>query len=119
MSDYASASDLPGHAERGMSAPPEVVFNTATDPARAGWLPEPLRQGQRPQLTTETLCARWDSESGEVTWMAQLQVRPIDAGGAQVRLDLAVDPPEPRLDELASESLDGLARQVADNLTAG
>ena len=36
---------MAAHAERGMSAPPEVVFNTAIDPDRAAaWLPEPLRQ---------------------------------------------------------------------------
>ena len=110
---------MTGHAERGMSVPPEVVFNTATDPARAGWLPEPLRQGQRPELTVETLCARWDTGAGATTWMAQLQVRAIDAGGARVRLELAVDPPEPHLDELADKSLDSLARAVTDNLTAG
>ena len=35
---------MAARAVRGMSAPPEVVFNTATDPARASaWLPEPLR----------------------------------------------------------------------------
>ncbi len=36
-------------AERGISAPPEVVFNTAIDPNRmSAWLPEPLRADGRP-----------------------------------------------------------------------
>ncbi|MGW0431040.1 hypothetical protein ACWDV4_00615 [Micromonospora sp. NPDC003197] len=102
-----------------MSEPPEVVFNTATDPARSGWLPEPLRQGQRPDIAAETLSARWDGGSGAATWMAHLQIGAIDAGGAQVRFDLAVEPPGPRLDELADASLESLAREVADNLNAG
>ncbi|MFD1321918.1 hypothetical protein [Micromonospora sonneratiae] len=104
-----------------MSAPPEVVFNTATDPARSSWLPEPLRRkanGRSPSLAEEALWARWDcgEESG---WMAQLQVRPIEAGGARVRLELVADPPEDRLDDLANDSLASLARAVVDNLNAG
>lgn len=110
-----------------MSAPPEVVFDTAVDPDRlSGWLPEPLRRGggsrpdrpARPTTTTETLRARWESD-GRGGWSADLQVEPAGAGATTVRLDLAADEPDQRLAELADASLAGLARQVADNLTAG
>jgi len=108
-------------AERGMSAPPEVVFNTAIDPCRtAYWLPEPLRvnQDSPPEVTVRDLRARWH-RAGAPTWSAQLEVAPTDAGGASVRLELSADPPQRRLREIADESLAGLARAVADNLTAG
>ncbi len=106
------------HAERGMSAPPEVVFNTVIDPDRAAaWLPEPLRQdgGRRPELVSETgMCARWCSDSAP-GWSAEIRVEAADAGGAQVRLDLA----GADADGLAEKTLANLAREVADNLTAG
>ncbi|WP_329111470.1 hypothetical protein OG792_27645 [Micromonospora sp. NBC_01699] len=108
------------HAERGMSAPPEVVFNTATDPDRVdAWLPAPLRRdGGTPAGITDPLGAHWRT-SGSPTWSARLQVRPGDAGGASVRLELAADPQDRGLDRLADESLVNLAREVADNLTPG
>ena len=109
---------MAAHAERGMSAPPEVVFNTATDPVRAAsWLPEPLRQdgAARPEVAhADELRARWASNSAP-GWSAEIQVRPADAGGARVRLDLAGGDG----DGLADETLANLAREVADNLTAG
>ncbi|MEV0806172.1 hypothetical protein [Micromonospora sp. NPDC050200] len=104
------------HAERGMSAPPEVVFNTATDPDRASaWLPEPLRQdgGERPQASAEQLRARWSSGSAP-GWSAEIRVEAADAGGSRVRLDLTGGD-----NGLADETLANLAREVADNLTAG
>lgn len=113
---------MAGRAERGMSAPPEVVFNTAIDPNRySGWLPEPLRgkDGARPVTATkEGLRARWEAD-GRPGWSAQLRVEAAGAGGATVCLDLAADEPDQHLAELADASLAGLARQVADNLTAG
>ncbi|AVT38727.1 hypothetical protein [Plantactinospora sp. BB1] len=110
-----------GRAERGMSAPPEVVFSTATDPDRvSAWLPAPLREdgGPRPELSTADLRARWRS-AGSPDWSARLQVSPVDAGGATVRLELEGEPSEQRLHEIADESLAGLAREVDDNLTPG
>ncbi|MEO3820498.1 hypothetical protein [Plantactinospora sp. B24E8] len=104
-----------------MSAPPEVVFSTATDPDRvSAWLPEPLRGdgGQGPEVETADLRVRWRTTAGP-SWTAQLEVAPVDAGGASVRLALDADPPERRLREIADESLASLAREVADNLTAG
>lgn len=110
------------HVERGMSAPPEVVFSTATDPDRASaWLPEPLRTDgdQRPEVTPERLRARWSSAS-HPGWSAEIQVEPADAGGARVRLDLAGDSDGRTVDDdLADQTLTNLAREVADNLTAG
>lgn len=109
---------MAAHAERGMSAPPEVVFNTAIDPDRAAaWLPEPLRQdgNRRPEvISAEQMHARWGSDSAP-DWSAELQVEPADAGGARVRLDLAGGD----VDGLADQTLASLAREVADNLTAG
>ncbi|WP_328343600.1 hypothetical protein [Micromonospora sp. NBC_00421] len=101
-------------AERGMSAPPEVVFSTATDPDRTdAWLPGTLR-ADGPAPTTRSdheLRARWDGPDGA----AELQVAPADAGGARVRLEL----PAGSADGLADESLVNLEREVAENLTAG
>ncbi|SCG51810.1 SRPBCC family protein [Micromonospora coxensis] len=108
---------MDARAERGMSAPPEVVFSTATDPDRvSAWLPEPLRVdgGERPQTSAEQLRARWSSGSAP-GWSAEIQVEPADAGGSRVRLDLSGD----GADGLADETLANLAREVADNLTAG
>ncbi|MGN9777901.1 hypothetical protein ACTMS0_19375 [Micromonospora sp. H33] len=102
--------------ERGMSAPPEVVFNTATDPDRASaWLPEPLRADGTlaEHVSEEELSARWRA-AGD--WTAELRVDPADAGGARTRLDLTGGDDA---DRLADEALASLAREVADNLQAG
>ncbi|GLI00090.1 hypothetical protein Pa4123_53660 [Phytohabitans aurantiacus] len=93
-------------AERGMSAPPEVVFNTATDPARSGWLPGELR-ATPPEVDLDRLRARWHDR-------AQLTVHPNPAGGARVELQVDGAPSEE-----ADRALDDLARAVDDNLTAG
>ncbi len=103
------------HAERGMSAPPEVVFNTAIDPDRAAaWLPEPLLSAFRNGDTAQ-LRARWDAP--DTDWAAELTVQPVDAGGARLRLDLAGGGQE--AGRLAEEALTNLVRAVADNLQAG
>ncbi|MGK5742412.1 hypothetical protein [Micromonospora sp. URMC 103] len=108
------------HAERGMSAPPEVVFNTATDPDRASaWLPAPLRSdgAPTPEIRGEELCARWRAPSpAELT--AEIRVDPENAGGARIRFDLAGETGSQDADRLAAEALDSLAREVADNLQA-
>ena len=111
---------LPAYAERGMDAPPEVVFNTATDPARAAWLPAPLRRDsvRTPNLASAELHAQWSTGSAPA-WSARLQVRAVDSGGATARLDLEADTAEHRLSEIADESLANLAREVDDNLTPG
>ncbi|MBO4205510.1 hypothetical protein [Micromonospora echinofusca] len=109
------------HAERGMSAPPEVVFNTATDPDRAAaWLPPTLRaDGQcRPERSDGEMRAVWTS-SAAPDWSAELVVHPENAGGSRVRLALDAGPERRHLDGLADETLDSLAREVAENLTAG
>lgn len=112
---------MPAHAERGMSAPPEVVFGTATDPDRvSAWLPEPLRQDgdQRSEASAEELRAQWSSASTP-GWSVELWVEPADAGGARVRLALNGDPEQQGSAALAAEILANLAREVADNLTTG
>ncbi|MEU1812227.1 hypothetical protein O7622_27630 [Micromonospora sp. WMMD1076] len=105
---------MAGHAERGMSAPPEVVFNTATDPDRsAAWLPERLRSSGTCRVEVvdaDDMRARWSAAD----WSAEIDVEPAGAGGARVRLDLA-GPDH----DLADEILANLDREVAENLTAG
>ncbi|PZF88978.1 hypothetical protein [Micromonospora deserti] len=105
------------YAERGMSAPPEVVFNIAIDPDRASaWLPEPLRAGASPaeHVSVAELRARWRA-AGD--WSAEIRVEPVDAGGARMRLDLSGG--DGHADRMAEEALASLAREVADNLQAG
>ncbi|WP_433126742.1 hypothetical protein ACQPWW_28430 [Micromonospora sp. CA-240977] len=110
---------MPARAVRGMSAPPEVVFSTATDPDRASaWLPEPLRGDGSPaaEISAEDLRARW---GGDADWSAELRVESADAGGARIQLDLADGSDGSGPDQLADEALTNLAREVADNLQAG
>lgn len=105
--------------ERGMSAPPEVVFNTATDPDRVtAWLPEPLRTDGTgpPEVVPDLMRARWAGATSP--WSAEIQVEPAAAGGARVRLRLATGADQDA-DALAEQILTNLAREVADNLTAG
>ncbi|GIJ38658.1 SRPBCC family protein [Micromonospora andamanensis] len=105
------------YAERGVSAPPEVVFNTATDPDRiSSWLPEQLLSGDpAPEGDAGELRARWTARRTD--WSADLTVEPVDAGGSRLRLELAGGGED--VDRLADEVLDSLAREVADNLQAG
>jgi hypothetical protein len=119
-------------AERGISAPPEVVFDTAIDPARAGgWLPDPLRTVARPasfELAGDpgdpdprVMRAEWHAYgtglAGE--WTAVLRVRAEPAGGAAVRLDLDGDALGNAETQLAERSLAALEQEVADKLSAG
>ncbi|SBV30003.1 hypothetical protein GA0070620_5590 [Micromonospora krabiensis] len=108
-------------ADRGMSAPPEVVFSTATDPDRASaWLPGELRidGAATPEITGEELRARWSAPS-PAELSGEIRVDPADAGGARVRFELLGDTGTADADRLATEALDALAREVADNLQAG
>ncbi|MER7440491.1 SRPBCC family protein [Micromonospora avicenniae] len=109
------------HAERGMSAPPEVVFNTATDPDRAAaWLPAFLRTDgvPAPEIRGEELCARWHVSSPTES-MAEIRVDPENSGGARIRFDFSGGSGGQDANRLAVEALDSLAREVADNLQAG
>jgi uncharacterized protein YndB with AHSA1/START domain len=108
---------MPVDTQRSMSAPPEVVFNTATDPDRMGaWLPEPLLAANDRTDGDQPLEARWAAPDG---WAAVLWVDEVPAGGALARLHLEADTPADRLTGIAEEALTCLAREVADNLTAG
>ena len=99
------------HATCGISAPPEVVFSTATDPDRRdGWLPRELRLGpvQNGPDAFQVELSAGSSQAGV------LQVRPGDAGGALVELSVSADDgAEPE------EILGNLERMVTDNLNAG
>lgn len=113
-------------AERGMSAPPEVVFNTATDPDRlSAWLPAPLlRSDAKPRMDCAVggegaLQAHWGGETDPSGWSAKLEVRPLDPGGATALLELVADQSDQPLAELADESLANLAEEVAENFTVG
>ncbi len=89
-----------------MSAPPEVVFSTATDPdRRSAWLPGGL--GVEP-ADPEALEARLTGDAD-----GTLSVRPGDAGGSSVELSVGGRAPEP--DDL----LRALEREVSDNFNAG
>ena len=98
------------HAELGMSAPPEVVFNTAVDPVRAGaWLPGGAHVDARPG--PDALEARLTGPAAGL-----LTVRSAPAGGATVELRLdgdTGDTAEP------ADVLRALAREVDDNFNAG
>lgn len=100
-------------AERGMSAPPEVVFNTATDPARAGWLPDRLR-GAAAEVVPGELSVRWRPKTPD-TWAGALRVWPNAAGGAHVELEVDADDAR----DAADQALTELEYVVNDNLTAG
>jgi hypothetical protein len=93
-----------------MSAPPEVVFNTAIDPARrSAWLPRGTGTdgaGAHGDVLEVRLVGSGSRTSGV------LQVRPGDAGGSSVELRVTGGPsPE--------EVLWDLEREVTDNFNAG
>jgi len=110
---------VPACAERGVSAPPEVAFNTATDPDRLpAWLPSQLGMAVPDQVELPTFRASWTARHDRA-WTAQLQVYAGDAGGAMIHLEVEADLPHEQLARIAAESLTSLVRTVADNLTAG
>jgi hypothetical protein len=96
------------NAVRGISAPPEVVYNTVIDPTRrAAWLPRGI----------DTTCTAGDVFEVRLSCdgagpAGVLYVRPGDAGGSSVELSITRGPsPE--------EILWDLEREVAENLNAG
>jgi hypothetical protein len=102
--------------ERGLSAEPEVVFNTATDPARvAAWLPEPLHH--RPVATAPGLFASWRDDDG---WRADLVIEDIPSGGALAVLEMTADGLDERaLTAVVEHALTELDREVEDNFNGG
>ncbi|MDG4767371.1 hypothetical protein O7632_25245 [Solwaraspora sp. WMMD406] len=113
-----TAAEVPASAERGVSAPPEVAFGTATDPdRRTAWMPAPLHQARREQVSADRLQARWRATG--TSWAATVQVYAVQAGGAMMRLELDADLPHEELTRIADEALTGLVDAVTDNLNAG
>ncbi|MEV4532326.1 hypothetical protein AB0J82_00670 [Asanoa sp. NPDC049518] len=100
--------------ERGMSAEPEVVFNVATDPARVGWLPEPLHH--RPVATAPGLVAAWRADG----WQADLVVRDIPSGGALAVLEMSADGlDETALAAVVEHALTELDDDVEESFSGG
>lgn len=97
-------------ATRGMSAPPEVVFSTATDPDRRGaWLPGEF--GVAPVHTDgDVLEVRLTAGSSAA---GVLRVNPGASGGSTVELSLPDDGAAPDV------VLGDLDRAVGDNFNAG
>ncbi|GAA5162845.1 MULTISPECIES: hypothetical protein [Amycolatopsis] len=97
-------------ANRGIDAEPDLVLNTAGDPARTGaWLTDAL--GAR-DVRTETEPPRlrftWPGGRGEL----HVEARGAGASTARLRLDGG--------DQAAADrALDALAAVVDDNFTAG
>jgi hypothetical protein len=100
-------------ASRGIGAVPEIVLNTATDPARAkAWLTDVLdldTDEVRFDTQPPRLHVSWQGGSGE------LRVDAAGAGASTVHLRLSCD----AADELAARALDALADQVDENFTPG
>jgi uncharacterized protein YndB with AHSA1/START domain len=119
-------------ATREFGAPAEVVFGTATDPARWDrWLPPEVRLepmgDQRVRVTWPggARTVRWQAEGddfrltteGPARWSGTLAVSPGGAGGSTARLELAGE--HEWLVPAAERALAYLDDQVADNFTAG
>lgn len=108
---------MAGHAVRGISAPPEVVFSTATDPDRqASWLPAAWRTDPAGTGGDDFAVRLLPPDEGG--WSGVLQVRAGDAGGSSVELRVdgsgdGTGPGEP------AQILDRLEREVVDNFNAG
>jgi hypothetical protein len=113
-------------ATRGISAPPEVVFSTATDPDRlARWLPEPLRARageHRLSVLADRMRVEWRPAADD-GWSGFLQVEQLPAGGSLVEVTTESTGSAGGADDDVIKLLDGalteLDREVVDNLTAG
>lgn len=128
-------------AAQGFSAPPEAVFNVATDPDRmARWLPRQLRVAgtgreclrvawdpgdeheYRLVVLPERMRVEWRPR-GPHGWSGFLQVADSPAGGATA--EVCVEPtgevrdaPD-QVPDLLGAAMMNLRREVADNFTAG
>ena len=98
-------------ATRGISAPPEVVFNTATDPdRRSAWLPDGFDLGP---TSTSTSAFEVELRSGDSS-TGSLAIQPGDSGGSSVDLTVPDDGGAG-----PDEILGSLDRAVSDNFNAG
>lgn len=117
-------------AEKTFSAPPEVVFNVATDRDRLSrWLPECLRAEDadmeyRLAVLPERLRARFH-HTGRDGWSGFLQVRENPAGGCTAEACVAATGRAgdslgaDQVIKLLDNALASLHAEVADDLTVG
>ncbi|HEX8629649.1 MAG TPA: hypothetical protein VF755_15895 [Catenuloplanes sp.] len=106
-----------GHATRGMSAPPEVVVNTATDPDRqTAWLPGPWRTATEQAGEDDFTVRLTGADDGAGSGV--LQVRAGASGGSSVELRLDDDAAGAELGP-PQQILDNLEREVVDNFNYG
>lgn len=114
-------------ASLGMSAPPEVVFSTATDPdRRSAWLPHGIEvvpagfAGDVPDgdgtVGDEVLQGRLIADNSAV---GTLRVAQEASGGCSVGLSVRGDEPASGVLGDLAEILHNLDREVGDNLNAG
>lgn len=109
---------MPAQAVRGMSAPPEVVYNTATDPDRsAAWLPESWRAAGS-HAGDEEFEVRLSADAG-ADRVGLLQVRAGAAGGSSVELTLDAQAGADGRTTGPEQLLDSLEREVVDNFNYG
>jgi uncharacterized protein YndB with AHSA1/START domain len=103
------------------AAPPEVVYNTLTDPHRARrWLPPGLQiKGLAHAASATDLRLTWRTISGpEAGGTARVEGTP--AGGSVVRVEIdAAEHHVAAVYELIADLMHNLERDVSDNFTAG
>lgn len=121
-----------------VSAPPEVVYNTLTDPDRANrWLPSTVA-AEVTGTERMTICAdghvreyqlgrslhemrlSWRSLDADVHGWAR--VREAPAGGSALDVEISLSQPGVRPDQVrgvVDEVVRHLRRDVSDNFTAG
>lgn len=113
----------PCEVGRTMSAPADIVFNTAMDPARAAWLPRRDGEGEGSYELTAYPAEqeiRWQPV-GSTGWAVRLRVEDGGAGVTEATLS-AETGDRPDADEVRAalrQSLDDLAAEVEQNFTAG
>lgn len=122
----------------GLTAPPEVVFNSLTDPDRVNrWLPLGVRaerfDGHGLRLVTADASTAFDIDTDvdnmHVSWQspddqrlhARARVDDGPAGGSQVYMLVSIPDgtDEKRVHSVLAETMHHLQRDVSDNFNAG
>ncbi len=120
------------------TAPPEVVFNSLTDPDRAGrWLPSGARlerlDPNRVRVTVGTASTEYEISAADdmrlswrqldaphVSGTAQVEDGPVGGSRLHVVVATPTDGPDPeRVRDLLGEAMRQLQRDVSDNFNAG